>query len=306
MQHRTVLIALLLGGCTFAAPSNDPGLPGVAATSSTGARAPFVRMMLGIVRGELASWEAAVRGAGRRPLIDHYASGATVIQPGGDAVKQDGVVALSDSLPLWASDAVASQLDADVSEGIAYVYGAYEFMPRRAGTAGSRGRHVTVFRGNEQGWHIRLQLFVPNEATAFPGIPADLEPGMMEYGTTATGSVPVGAVQGVLRTVAELRRLWEEKDVRGLRRLLTADALVHFPENEVAARGDALAGALQAAMERYDNLQTVELDFTASGRIAAVLGRYVARADGAFAGGPYALVLVRDGNTWRIRSLLLG
>lgn len=296
----------MICGCRFAAPGGDPGLPGVAATSAAGARAPFVRMMIGVVRGELDSWSSALSGAGPRSLAAHYLDEASIVQPGGDALKAADVSLLSDSLARWVSAGSASQLDVDVTDGMAYAYGAYELEPRRGGTAGSRGRHLTVFRSNGTEWGIRLQMFVPVTENAFPTVPGGIEPGMIDFGRTESGKVPTEAYREALAMTAEFSRGWEARDVRALRRLFARNGLVHFPGNEIAARGEGVEDALRAAMEQFETLQTADLDFTSSGRLTAVIGRYVAGAGSAFEEGYYAIVLLRDGNAWRIRALLVG
>jgi ketosteroid isomerase-like protein len=50
---------------------------------------------------------------------------------------------------ITANDANASMLDMEVSDGIAWVYGAYRFQPRWAGALASAGRHVTVLAWEE-------------------------------------------------------------------------------------------------------------------------------------------------------------
>ncbi len=311
MKRRSLIVLLAMNGvaCSPATQVNDAGLPGVAATSSNQVRNQFVSMMLGTIRGELDSWGAALRREGSRALSDHYAETAVIAQAGGDLLKGgDAVRSFGTAVLGLANDGALSMLDFEVSDGVAYVYGAYHFQAARAGTAGSAGRHVTVFRRASGQWRIRIQLFAPTEAGApYPGLSESGAVGAIELGTTESGNVPRDAYIASLTQMAALRRAWAGRDAPAIGRLFERNALLHMPGLEVPARGAAIVDAVRNAMDGFGTLHTVELDFTASGRLAVVVGRYVLEGSGGrSADGRYIATLSRDGTSWRIRSLVFG
>lgn len=304
---RVCLPAILLAGCTFTSSTTDPNLPGVAGTSSDLARAQFAAMMVGAVRTTLDSWSQAVRRQGGRTLEAHYTEDAAVVQPDSDFLKgADAMRLLASALQASASDANASLLDVEVSDGIAYVYGAYDIAPARAGTEASRGYHVTVLRQRGDDWAIRTQLFDPRTASRpFLDVPGETEVGMIEIGTTASGRVPREDFAGAVTLIAGFTRSWEEGDVRTMREAFADGALLQLPGAEVAARGGAVPAAMDSARVRWASFRTTELDYTASGRIGVMLGRYTLGDAPAGVAGHYIMVVSREGNDWRIRSLVL-
>lgn len=304
---RSCLPALLLASCTFTSSSTDPNLPGVAGTNSDLARAQFAAMMVTAVRTTLDSWSQAVRGQGERALEAHYTEDAAVVQPDSDFLKgADSMRLLAGALQAGASDANASLLDVEVSDGIAYVYGAYDITPARAGTESSRGYHVTVLRQRGRDWMIRTQLFDPRTTSRpFLAVPGETEVGMIDIGTTTSGRVPREDFVRAVALIAGFTRSWEEGDVATMRAAFDDGALLQFPGAEVAARGNAVPAAVDSARVRWPSFRTTELDYTASGRIGVMLGRYTLGDAPAGVAGHYVMVVARDGNEWKIRSLVL-
>jgi ketosteroid isomerase-like protein len=287
----------------------DAGLPGVSGPGADGMRLQFVGMMMGVVRGELESWGAAVRRQDSRPLAEHYNPDASIVQPGAAFLKGNQAMhAFSEGVTGRANDANASMLDVEVSDGIAHIYGAYHFQPLVAGTPTSSGRHVTVLRRYGADWRIRTQFFDPGaSAQPFPGVPAGTEPFMLELGTTDSGQVPRDAFIGAVTGLAGMRRAWQENDASAVRRFFTRDALLLLPGDEAPARGAAVDDAIRVAVTAFASFDTLELDFTSSGRLAVLVGEYVlerrnGRDDGV---GHYVALLAKDGRDWKIRSLVL-
>lgn len=305
-SRRPAVLLLFTAGCTFTSGTAE-GLPGVAGSSSDQARAQFAAVMIGHVRVALESWGAALRGQSERALQEHYARDAAVVQSGSDLVKgAEALQAMASSLGARVDAGHASLLDVEVSEGIAYVYGAYDLTS--GGMTASRGYLATVLRQSRSEWLIRTQLFDARAGSAaLYGVPGDSEVGVIHLGTTASGSVPREAFAAAVTLMAGFSRAWGEQDAAWLRRAFTDGALLQLPDAEVAARGHAVAAAVEGALARWTSLETTELDFTASGRLAVLLGRYELGAGGEPGpSGHYLLVFARDGTAWKIRSLILG
>jgi ketosteroid isomerase-like protein len=304
-----VLPAALLAACTFAPPRHDPGLPGVPGSSSDAMRDPFVAMVLSVVRENFDSWAAAVRSEGPRPLHAHYAADAFVVQPGAGFLKgQEALRLFEGALSTRANDGNISMLDVEVSDGIAYVSGGYYFQPAIAGTTGSTGRHVTVLRRERADeWRIRTQLFAANApAGPFPGVAESAEPTLIDVGLTSSGMPARDTFFSVVTLLASLTRAWSEDDLRSVAGMFAPNALLHVPGLETPARGAEVRAALEAALARFGAIQTLELDFTASGRLAVIAGRHQLEiSEGEDRAGFYSLVLVRTDSDWKIRSLVL-
>jgi ketosteroid isomerase-like protein len=300
---------LLVTSCRFATPSMDPGLPGGSGPSADGMKLQFVGMMMGVVRGELEAWGASVREQGNSPLADHYSLDASVVQPGAAFLKGSSALqSFADRVTSDANDANASMLDMEVSDGIAWVYGAFRFQPREAGIAASAGRHVTVLRRVGADWRIRTQFFHAGaDKLSFPDVEASGEPSMLDLGTTDSGQIPRDAFVAAVTSIAGLRRAWEENDVPAARRFFARNAMVLMPNDEAPARGDAVADVIRGAVASFASFETTELDFTSSGRLAVLVGEYSlpGRSDEAAHDGHYTALLAKDGRDWKIRSLIL-
>lgn len=309
MQHSVWLPLLAFGAaCTLAPPSWDPGLPGVGGSSSDDLRTPFAALVLGAVRTELDSWSTAVRGQSARPLDDHYSAVASIVQADGPFLK--GATAtgeFADALRSRVDDGFLSLLDVDVSDGIAYIHGAYQFRSADGRDAASSGRHVTIYRRENGAWKIRTQLFHSDApARPFPGLPASPDPDAIELGLTEGGEIPRAAFLAAVTTLASITRAWTANDATGIAASFGRNALLHLPGEAAPVRGAAIEGGLRAALDRYGELSTLELDFTASGRLAVMVGRHSLAAPGEEGhGGHYILILAREGQTWRIRSFVL-
>lgn len=302
-------ILLLTASCTFAPPRHDAGLPGVAPTSSDAMRDPFVAMALGTIREELESWGRSLRRERGRSLHDHYATDAFVVQPAAGFVRGDSaILALERALSTRTSDGDLSLLDIEVSDGIAYVFGGYFFQASVAGTSGSAGRHVTILRREgAAGWRIRMQHYRPDPpATPFPGLAESPEPEVIEVGTTVSGQSSRDTFFRAVTLVAAVARSWRENDARALSRLFAPNALLLLPDHEMPARGPAVAVALDSALVRHGALHTIDLDFTASGRLAALSGRYLLESrDAEDRHGFYTMILVRRDSDWLVRALVI-
>lgn len=306
----TILVSLVvLASCQLAHPTMDHGLPGASGASADGMRLEFVGMMMGVVRGELEAWTSAVREPTTFPLLEHYSSDASVVQPGAAFLKGESALqTFAEGVTVNANDATASMLDLEVSDGIAWVYGAFRFQPRNAGMTESAGRHVTVLRRAGDDWRIRAQFFHADQDTpAFPGIAASDEPAMLELGTTDSGQVPRDAFVAAVTSIAGLRRAWEERDIAAVRRYFSNDAMLLMPHDAAPARGEAVDDVLRGAVTTFDSFETSELDFTSSGRLTVLVGEYNlgGGASTPAHAGHYTALLTRDGREWRIRSLIL-
>jgi ketosteroid isomerase-like protein len=304
-----VVLVPLFSSCHFASPSMDHGLPGVSGPNADGMRLEFVGMMMGVVRGELDAWGASVRDRGAPPLADQYSTDASVVQPGAAFLKgQNALHTFAERVIITANDANASMLDMEVSDGIAWVYGAYRFQPRQAGALASAGRHVTVLRRNGDDWSIRAQFFHAGKDDApFPDIAPSDEPAMLELGRTDSGQVPRDAFIAAVTSIAGLRRAWEENDVSAMRRFFSRDAMILMPGDEAPARGEAVEPLIRSAVTSFTSFETTELDFTSSGRLAVLVGEYNLGSPAGNAGrdGHYTALLTKDGRDWKIRSLIL-
>jgi ketosteroid isomerase-like protein len=286
----------------------DHGLPGATGPGADVIQLQFVGMMVGVVRKELESWGAAVRGQQPRALAEHYSDNASVVPPGAAFLKgSEALLTFSDVVTGHANDANASILDIEVSDGIAYVCGAFYFQPSRAGEPVVAGQHVTVMRRTGEDWRIRTQLFHGKaDDRPFPITPAADQPAMLELGTTDSGQVPRDAFIGAVTAIAGLRRSWQENDVRAVRRFFTNEALLLLPDDNAPSRGVALDDAIRAAMTTSTRFETVELDFTSSGRLAVLVGEVVLESrNGQRHSGHYIAVFAKDGRAWRIRSLVV-
>jgi ketosteroid isomerase-like protein len=286
----------------------DHGLPGATGPGADVLQLQFVGMMVGVVRSELESWSAAVRGREPRGLAERYSDNASVVFPGAAFLKGgEALLAFSDGVIEHANDANASILDIEVSDGIAYAYGAFSFQPSRAGESTGAGQHVTVLRRAGENWQIRTQFFHGSKGSRpFAIVAVADQPAMLELGTTDSGQVPRDAFIGAVTAIAGLRRSWQENDGPAVRRLFADHALLLFPEDDAPARGDAIEEAIRAAMARFASVETAEVDFTSSGRLAVVVGELVLEArNGESHSGHYIAVFAKDGRTWRIRSLVV-
>jgi ketosteroid isomerase-like protein len=286
----------------------DHGLPGATGPGADVLQLQFVGMMVGVVRTELESWAAAVGRQEPRALAEHYSDNASVVPPGSAFLKGgEALLTFSDSVIAHANAANASILDIEVSDGIAYAYGAFSFQPSRAGEITGVGQHVTVLRRTGENWQIRTQFFHGSKGSRpFASAAAADQPARLELGTTDSGQVPRDAFIGAVTAIAGLRRSWQDNDAPAVRRFFADHALLLLPQHDTPARGGALDEAIQAAMATFASVETIELDFTSSGRLAVLVGELVLEArNGESHSGHYIAVFAKDGRTWRIRSLVV-
>jgi CubicO group peptidase (beta-lactamase class C family)/ketosteroid isomerase-like protein len=295
-------VAVLLA-VTPAAAQNPGGLPGGRGVDTDVQRAQFTGVMLGVVRAQIGEWMDLWQAASPELLARHYTSTATLVPPGGRPVQGPEELAGFAAVSMATiSDAGLTITDFDASEGIAYMYGAYSFTPRRAGELLATGHHVTLLQREGRAWRMRAQLYRPDgNRTPFP-----------TNGSGAAASALAAAAPGAtpmqhdaMLTLASLRTAWSNGDVKAAASLFAPDALLHLPSSADAARGEMLVAELAEAIGSSRALHTALIDFGQAERLSFLIGRYYLEPrDGRAQDGSFILVLAGQAGRRRIRSLV--
>lgn len=274
-------------------------------------RGDFYSEMTSKVKEVLDSWQETWRKVGDSPLPELYFEEATLLQPGGLAIRgRDQLQNFSDvAFPLTSGLRIGMQ-DLDACEGMAYLSGFYAIDPVTADRAPSTGRHFTVIEQEGKEWLIRTQFFLPDfGAVSFPGL---IEPGALDPLTNAqirSGRKGLSRFAGygdAEYILLAFRDAWRRGDAADAASFFSPDAWVKLP-HEAAGGYDprSLEERLAEGMARYKNLLSVAIDFDRRDRLSFTLGRYHAEGvDGPDRPGHFLMVLRHFGSGWEIRSLV--
>ncbi|HEX2204258.1 MAG TPA: nuclear transport factor 2 family protein, partial [Longimicrobium sp.] len=152
-----------------------------------------------------------------------------------------------------------------------------------------------------------LLLALPLAVAAHAPAAAQLMPGGEPNSPRAARSVYLAQVRNTVEGVlAEWRQAWEGSDPRALAAFYTDDAVLLRAGAEPVSGRPMVARALEAALGPVSGVQTVNLDFTASGDAAYYTGKFHRWVDAHGAtraeSGTFVMVLHHVGRTWKIRS----
>jgi ketosteroid isomerase-like protein len=113
-------------------------------------------------------------------------------------------------------------------------------------------------------------------------------------------------LQGVDALVDRFQEGWRRDDLEELGRVYEADAWVVTPDGRLVVGFEAITEWLDRALPATGTMITGRDDFTASGEMAYIQGRYEASAGGGSQAhsGIHLTVIKRHGRDWRIRAQL--
>lgn len=111
--------------------------------------------------------------------------------------------------------------------------------------------------------------------------------------------------RGTLETVDRLKRAFQADNADDYVRQFTPGGLYSPASGEALYGPDAIKVVLNRRMPRFGGMTLTRTDWTASGNLAYVFGRYFygpTTEGGAVEQGTYVMVLLMEGRDWKIRS----
>lgn len=152
-----------------------------------------------------------------------------------------------------------------------------------------------------------LLVALPLVFAAHAPAAAQLMPGGEPNNPRAARNVFLAQVRNTVEGVlAEWREAWEGSDPRALTAFYTDDAVLLRAGSDPVEGRAAVARALEASLGPVSGVQTVALDFTASGEQAYYTGKFHrwVEANGSThaESGTFVMVLQHLGRNWKIRS----
>jgi hypothetical protein len=112
---------------------------------------------------------------------------------------------------------------------------------------------------------------------------------------------------GTLATIDLLKRAFQADNVEQYVKLFTPGGLYSPPSGESLYGAEAIKVALARRMPRFGGMTLTRTDWTASGNLAYLFGRYFygpVTEGGAVEQGTYVMVLLMEGRDWKIRSYI--
>ena len=292
--------------------------PGMRVRSATQLRAEFLTYLTVNVRGVMSAWTNAWQND-RSDILYHYATGATLTVPGeATRRREEGLDGYLRSLLPVVSGLQLGMREIDGSDDFGFLFGHYT-LNGVVGPNGFRrdeGYHVTVLSPEGSEWRIRSQILVSG-STGEPGLwrqgdPPELLPPFRLLEPSRRIRPLDRTRRRVLPEVgsasARFRQAWGAGDLDEARDLLTEDVVFGSPQGEVVTGRDETLALLENEDSGFGSpLFTVPVDFSAGGRMAFILERYVIErgntSEGLISGTVMAVFRV-EGSVWRIRALI--
>ena len=269
-------------------------------------RAQFNEVMLKSAREAMQAFqEAWPAPAGGERLAKLYHDAATIVQPGGGLISgAPAIRAFADSLRGLARQATLALTDFEASEGIMYVYGPLFLEPLDARALSLEGQHVTVLKRESKGFRVRAQLLLPGQGDwtlrrqppSHPSGPLTIQ-SMSQRPTAAR-------YRSANYLLNQVQVAWRS-DTTALFALFTPNALVRLPGQPAGVSGSKARQELSDILNSTGDLRLATLDYEGAGRMGVLIGQYYLELNGGGAAtGYFALVLVGDGDDWKVRSLV--
>lgn len=115
------------------------------------------------------------------------------------------------------------------------------------------------------------------------------------------------ALRDAVKMFGDWSSAWRAGDVRSTARYYSDDATLRTADGTVFTGRDEIGQHLEAVVRPGGDMHLAPSDFAASGSLGYALGRFSFRPTAAPRGaraGTFVAVLLRDGRSWRFRSLV--